>query len=63
YHTSILMGVGWVNELLNGHPERIRCEPGVHCHVFIVLLQLLCESGINDLKHITLEEQLAIFLY
>jgi hypothetical protein len=23
YHTSILTGVGWVNKLLNGHPERI----------------------------------------
>ena len=23
YHTSILSGQGWVEELLNGHPERI----------------------------------------
>lgn len=35
----------------------------MHRHVFIVLLQLLREGGINDSKHVTLEEQLAIFLY
>jgi hypothetical protein len=35
----------------------------VHCHVFIILLQLLRNGGINDSKHVTLEEQLAIFLY
>ncbi|KAG2745659.1 hypothetical protein P692DRAFT_20741197, partial [Suillus brevipes Sb2] len=63
YHTSILSGVGWVNKLLNGHPERIQCELGVHHHVFIVLLQLLHDGSINDSKHITLKEQLAIFLY
>jgi len=63
YHTSILTGVGWVNKLLNGHPEQTRCELGMHCHIFIILLQLLRNGGINDSKHITLEEQLAIFLY
>src|SRR6267154_6490350 len=63
YHTSVLTGVGWVNELLNGHPERIQCELGVHRHVFIILLQVLHEGGINDSKHVMLEEQLAIFLY
>jgi len=63
YHMSILTGVGWVNELLNGHPERIQCELGMHRHVFIILLQLLRNGRINDSKHVTLEEQLAIFLY
>jgi hypothetical protein len=63
YHTSILTGVGWVNELLNGHPEWIQCELGMHRHIFIILLQLLRNGGINDSMHVTLEEQLAIFLY
>src|SRR3954454_19103159 len=29
YHTSILTGEGWVQELLNGHPERIHTELGL----------------------------------
>ena len=37
YHTSILSGQAWVEELLNGHPERIRTEFGVHRHVFLAL--------------------------
>ena len=28
---------GWVG-LLDGHPERIRCELGVHRHVFLELI-------------------------
>ncbi|OJA12867.1 hypothetical protein AZE42_10211 [Rhizopogon vesiculosus] len=46
YHTSALSGMGWVNELLTGHPNRIQCE-----------------LGCRDSKYVTLEEQLAIFLY
>jgi hypothetical protein len=35
----------------------------MHRHIFIILLQLLHNSRISDSKHVTLEEQLAIFLY
>jgi hypothetical protein len=28
YHTSMLSGFAWVQELLNGHPERIKNELG-----------------------------------
>src|SRR6267154_4106478 len=63
YHTSTLSGIGWVNELLTGHPEHIRTELGVHRHVFFMLLNLLREAGLTDSKHVLLEEQLAIFLY
>ncbi|KAK0440668.1 uncharacterized protein EV420DRAFT_1279104 [Desarmillaria tabescens] len=35
YHTSALSGAAWVNELVHGHPERIRMELGMHLHVFI----------------------------
>ena len=29
YHTSILLGQMWVDELLNGHPDCICCELGL----------------------------------
>lgn len=63
YHTSILTGEGWVIELLTGHPKRIRCELGVSSEVFILLIDELRGMGYNDSKYVSLEEQLAIFLY
>lgn len=63
YHTSILTGQGWVEELLSGHPERIRCELGVQRHTFLALIAVLRELGYGSSKHVSLEEQLAIFLY
>ena len=41
YHTSILSGYAWVQELLNGHPERIRTEIGVHKDIFHALVEEL----------------------
>lgn len=63
YHTSILTGAVWVSELLNGHPERIRTELGVHKHVFRILVNELQGQGYTHSKHVTIEEQLSIFLY
>jgi hypothetical protein len=63
YHTSILTGEGWVLELLAGHPERIRCELGVNHHVFAALIAELRGMGHTNSKCVSLEEQLAIFLY
>jgi len=63
YHTSALTGEMWVLELINGHPERIRNELGVHKHVFLSLCSDLRRYGHQDSKHVMLEEQLAIFLY
>jgi hypothetical protein len=63
YHTSALSGIAWVEELMEGHPERIRCELGVHLHVFELLLRVLRKIGHKDSKHVPLHEQLAIFLY
>jgi len=63
YHTSILTGEGWVMELLAGHHKRIRCELGVHHHVFLELIQELRQLGHDRSKYVSLEEQLAIFLY
>ncbi|KAJ3744535.1 hypothetical protein EV360DRAFT_12124, partial [Lentinula raphanica] len=63
YHTSILTGQEWVNELIRGHPERIHTELGVHLHVFAQLIVHLRQMGYRDSRYITLEEQTAIFLY
>ena len=63
YHTPILYGQGWVNELLEGHPEHICCELGVSCEVFLQLIISLHSFSFGDSKYVQLEEQLAIFLY
>lgn len=63
YHTSILSGYAWVQELLHGHPERIRTELGVHKEVFLSLVEELRSMGHGDTRNVTLQEQLAIFLY
>lgn len=63
YHTSILSGEGWVQELLNGHPKRIRCELGVTKEVFIQLIHEFKTMGHRSSRFVSLEEQLAIFLY
>ncbi|KAJ3964769.1 hypothetical protein EV361DRAFT_811683, partial [Lentinula raphanica] len=48
YHTSILTGQEWVNELIRGHPERIHTELGVHLHVFAQLIVHLRQMGYRD---------------
>lgn len=63
YHTSAFTGADWVRELLNGHPERIRNELGVHKHVFLGLIAALEQYGVTSSRHVYIEEQLAIFLY
>ena len=63
YHDSALSGVAWVLELLAGHPEHIRKELGVHKHVFYSLISTLKAAGCQRSKYVTIEEQLAIFLY
>ena len=63
YHTSALSGEAWVLELLCGHPNRIRTELGVSHEVFSALIQELRDSGYHSSRHVSLEEQLAIFLY
>src|SRR5882724_7532115 len=63
YHTSSLSGLGWVHKLIDSHPDHIRCELGVHKDVFQGLISELLKLGHGDSWHITLEEQLAIFLY
>ena len=63
YHDSALTGAAWVCELLTGHPKHIRKELGVNKHVFQSLIIALQNAGHTPSKFVSLEEQLAIFLY
>jgi hypothetical protein len=63
YHTSSLTGAGWVQELMLGHPDRIKTELGMRLHVFKRLVSDLSDLGLDPSRHISLEEQVAIFLY
>jgi hypothetical protein len=63
YHTSILSSYAWLQELLHGHPKHICTELGVHKEVFHALIRVLWSIGHGDTRYVTLEEQLAIFLY
>ena len=63
YHTSILSRQGWVDELIEGHPVRIRCELGVSREVFLEMITTLHNFGYVSSKYMQIEEQLAIFLY
>ncbi|EGO03472.1 hypothetical protein SERLA73DRAFT_27916, partial [Serpula lacrymans var. lacrymans S7.3] len=56
YHNSVLTGYGWVRELIDGHPDRIRTELGVQQEVFPKLLDLLQANGYSDSKHVLIEE-------
>jgi hypothetical protein len=63
YHTSVLFGAAWVNELLTGHPERIRNELGIYRGTFTVLIKAMQRAGVWSSRHVSIEEQLSIFLY
>ena len=63
YHTSALSGEAWLLELLCGHPKRIHTELGVSLEVFSNLVQELRDIGYQNSRNVSLEEQLAIFLY
>ena len=63
HHTSALSGVGWVDELMTGHPDRIKIALGMRLRVFKALLKILHKTGYGDTKHIMLREQVAIFLH
>jgi hypothetical protein len=63
-HTSILTGQQWVNELLNGHPDRIREGLGMSKEIFRQLLKCLRQRCcLRSSRGISDAEQLAIFLH
>ena len=63
YHTSALSGHAWVMELLDGHPDRIKNELGMRKHVFHALVAALRASRLQDSRHLSLNQKVAIFLY
>ena len=63
YHTSALSGEDWVNELLSGHPWRIQVELGVYRGTFTVLVKAMEDLNIHSSRHVSIEEQVSIFLY
>ncbi|KAF9459329.1 hypothetical protein BDZ94DRAFT_1136867, partial [Collybia nuda] len=63
YHNSKLSGAEWVQELLEGHPDRIWTELGVRLHVFPILVHELQLLGLADGRSVGVKEQIAIFLY
>ncbi|ESK85582.1 hypothetical protein Moror_10032 [Moniliophthora roreri MCA 2997] len=64
YHNSALTGFQWVQELIHGNTRHIYTELGVRLHVYIALVITLRSIGyVNSKKGVTVEEQIAIFLY
>ena len=63
YHTSKMSGEEWVQELIAGHPNRIKTELGMSVYVFKKLITVLKTCGLCRSKHLSCEEQVAIFLY
>ena len=61
--TSILSGQMWIEELPEGYPDHIYCELSVWKEVFLELVYTLHSFGVTGSKHISLKEQLSIFLY
>jgi hypothetical protein len=56
YHTSILSGRVWVEELLQGNPQRIKDQLGMAKHVFRQLVrQLSMRTGANHTHHVQQE--------
>jgi hypothetical protein len=63
YHTSILSGEGWIQELMSRNPNHIRTELTMHAHVSQNLITVLRTCGLIPSGHLSYKEQLAIFLY
>ena len=63
-YNSTLSGQAWLQELLGGHPVCFHDSIRMSKHVFRKLVhKLQMYAGLEDSKHITKEEQLAIFLH
>ncbi|KAJ6456817.1 hypothetical protein C8R47DRAFT_958942, partial [Mycena vitilis] len=62
-HTSWQTGQRWLDELLQGHPDRFRRAFGMSRLVFLKLIQSLrLKCGLSPTRHVSSEEQVAIFL-
>jgi len=64
YHDSQLTGRAWLDELLQGNESHIRDQSGMAKHVFRRLVKVLIKKKLlRDSIHVTIEGQVAIFLY
>ena len=62
-YNSAHTGEVYIQELLHGHPDRIHDSLGLHQHVFRALVrELKMYAGLQDTRHLSAEEQVAIFL-
>jgi hypothetical protein len=62
-HTSAPSEADWVHELLTGDPQCIQNELDVSRATFTVLLKAIRTLGPQSSCHVSIEEQLSIFLY
>ncbi len=63
-HDSKLRGAQWIEELLSGHPKRIRDNMGVTKEGFLYVEDLLIrKSSLRPTRYMGTAEQLGIFLY
>ena len=62
-NNSKFTGQQWLDELLTGHHQRFYDAMGMNKHVFQALLCELIRHGLHDTRHVSAEEQPAIFLY
>ena len=64
YHTSILSGEQWVEDMAAGHRDRLKDNLGVNKHVFRQLRKELVEKGgLRARRYVGVTEQIGIFLY
>ena len=61
YHTSLLTGKMWTQELFNGHPDHICNKLGIQKHISHKLINELVSHGFANSRHVTFKKQLTIF--
>jgi hypothetical protein len=64
YHTSVLCGRDWVQELVDGHHRWIKDSLGVRWSMFLQLcLELVQKGGLRPTRHVDVPEHVALFLW
>ena len=63
-HTSVFTGEIWVQELLHGNDRRFRNSFRMNKFTYQTIKTMLVKRGLlQPTKHITVDEQVAIFLF
>jgi hypothetical protein len=65
HHNSVLTGEAYIQELLtSSNAHKLEDVPGVPCHVFLKMLEILSDcTNFKDSCEVSMEEQPGIFLY